>query len=191
MIGFHQRLARLVGCLAIVGSMVLAGSGPVAADTDLGHTGLVGANSLTDTLTKPGTRCDYITGDGREGAATVNVRPPKVFARNRTAGLDRQTVGWRVVLQQSEDFVTWYTDEHSPVVKALATDATKAAFSPMSIAVPFNLFVRVHVVMFWYVPGSTTVVQGRSVREVDDYVRFLDGTFEDNVAESCPHDLTP
>jgi len=191
MIGFHQRLARLVGCLAIGGSMVLAGSGPVAADTDLGHTGLVGANSLTDTLTNPGTRCEYFTGDGREGAALLIVRRPKVFARNRTAGLDRQTVGWRVDLQQSEDFVNWYTVDHSPVAKALATDATKATFAPIAMPVPFNLYVRVHVVMFWYVPGSTTVVQGRSVREVDDYIRFQDGIFEDNVAESCPHDLTP
>jgi hypothetical protein len=189
--GSKYRLARLLGSLALGGALALAGSAPAAANTEVGHTGLVGRHSLLDTTTNAGTRCDYLTGDGRGGASTVTVRPPRVFARNRTAGVDRQTVGWRVRLQQSEDFVHWYTDFESPVAKGSATDTTKASFTAMTVSVPFNLYVRVHVVMFWYVPGTTGRTEGRAIHQVDTYDRYLDGTFEDQVGGSCPTDLTP
>jgi hypothetical protein len=185
------RIARCVGSIALGCLVALAGALPVAADTEVGHFGVVGRHRLVDTTAKPGVRCDYLTGDGREGAATLTVRPPRVFARNRTPVVDSQMVGYRVRLQQSEDFVHWYTDFNSPIVKATASDTTKASFPATTVDVPFNLYVRVQVVMFWFAIGTTSSIEGRAIHAVDIYDRFLDGTFEDQLQGACPTDLTP
>lgn len=187
--GSHRTLARLVTAVAIALAAASIGPGQVLADTERGHNGLVGAHSLTDTNVTTGARCNYATGDGREGAATVRVRPPDVFARNRTGGIDSQIVGWKVNVQQSENFTDWYTDYNSPTSRAQATDASHASFVGKTVNVPFNLFVRIRVVMYWYRPGAPTVQEGRAIHAVDHYIRYLDGTFEDKVTGYCPADL--
>jgi hypothetical protein len=102
-------------------------------------------------------------------------------------------VGWRVILQQTPDDINygkWYTVFTSSVVKATASDTVKAAFTHRKFDVPFNTFVRAHVQLLWYTPGSSTTVQGWQLRSVDHYDRILDGTFEDQTPGSCPQDLT-
>ena len=96
----------------------------------------------------------------------------------------RTTRSWagEVILQQTPDDINygkWYTVFKSSVLKASATDSVKAAFTDRKFNVPFNTFVRARVRLFWYVPGSSSVVQGWQLRSVDHYDRYLDGTFED------------
>ena len=191
-----RRGGRLIAGVAIGLALALAGTAGVSADTLLDHHGPTGSASLHDQNVdgQGGARCDYSFSDARDGgAATIRIRAPRVLARNRTAGTDHQVVGWRVILQQTPDdlhFGTWYTVFRSPVVKASATDTVKAAFTPRKFNVPFNTFVRARVQLFWYTPGSSSVVQGWQLRSVDHYDRYLDGTFEDQVAGNCPQDLT-
>jgi hypothetical protein len=182
--------------VALAFVLAVAGSATVSADTALGHHGKIGVASLHDSAVDGdgGARCAYSLGDARDGgAATIKVRAPRVLARDRTAGIDHQVVGWRVILQQTPSdigFGTWYTVYTSSIVKAGATDSTKASFGPRAFGVPFNTFVRARVQVFWFVPGSQAVVQGSQLRSVDHYDRFLDGNFEDQVADYCPPDLT-
>lgn len=185
-----------LGGLALSAALVLGMSGVAAADTELGHRGLVGRHALRDRAIdgQGGARCDYSFSDARDGgAATITVLGPRVFARNRTAGVDHQRVGWQVILQQTPDDIgygTWYTVATSGIVKADATDQTRAAFSARTLDVPFNTFVRAKVKVIWYAPGSSTVIEGTAVHRVDHYDRYLDSVFEDQVAGSCPNDLT-
>lgn len=173
--------AALLGLAAIVASGGLA-----AADNT---TGLAGHYAIRDTVAHPGARCDYLTGDGTQGPATILVHAPSMLARNRTAGIDHQRVGWRVRLQQSTDFVHWTTVRTSTIRKAGATDQTKAALTDRAFGVTLDAFVRATLDLYWYMPGSTSVVVGSAHHRVMNYVRYLDGSFEDNVAGSCPHDL--
>jgi hypothetical protein len=191
-----RRSARLICGLALAMALAFAGSAGVSADTLIAHHGPTGVASLRDQSVdqKGGARCDYSFSDMRNGgAATIKVHAPRVFARNRTAGTDHQVVGWRVILQQTPDDINygrWYTVFHSQVVKLGATDSVKAPFKDRTFNVPFNTFVRARVQVFWYTPGSNSVVQGWQLRSVDHYDRYLDGTFEDQVADNCPQDLT-
>ena len=188
--------ARLIGGAAIALALALAGSAGVAADTLIAHHGPTGIASLRDqgVAGKGGARCDYSFHDMRDGgAATIKVHAPRVLARNRTAGTDHQLVGWQVVLQQTPDDINygkWYTVFTSSVLNASATDSVKAAFTDRNFHVPFNTFVRVRVRLLWYVPGSSSVVEGWQARSVDHYDRYLDGAFEDQTPDSCPQDLT-
>lgn len=192
----RRRGSRLLAGFVVGIALTMATGAIVSADTELGHRGLVGNHSLRDQNMDGhgGARCDYSFNDNRNGgAATIKVRAPRVWARDRTAGVDHQKVGWRVIIQQTPDdlqYGTWYTVFTSSVVKAGATDSAMASFTPRTFNVPFNTFVRVHVQMFWYAPGSSTTVQGSAIHAVDYYDRYLDGSFEDQVQGSCPQDLT-
>jgi len=193
---WNRHAARLISGAAVATVLAVVGTVGASADTLLDHHGRTGTASLHDQNVnhQGGARCDYSFSDARNGgAATIRVRAPRVLARNRTAGTDHQMVGWRVILQQSPDdinFGKWYTVSKSPVQKASATDTAKAGFTPRTFNVPFNTFVRAHVQVYWYTPGSSTDVQGWQLRSVDHYDRYLDSAFEDQVPGSCPQDLT-
>lgn len=185
-------LSRLSMGLAIGAALVLSASTVAVADTELGHTGLVGRHKLKDSADKAGVKCYYQTFDGQDGPASIHVRIPRVFARDRTIGLDSQKVGWRVIVQQSSDFVNWTLLFHSSVQKRLATDQSVAPFHNRDFNLPDRHFIRVRIKMYWYRPGSSTVVQGTARHAVDFYDRYLDSTFEDQIGPNgyCPDDLT-
>jgi len=196
MLGSNRRSGRLISAIALGVVLVLGSAAGAAADTLLDHHGPTGTASLRDQAVNHhgGARCDYSNHDARDGgAATIKVHAPAVLARDRTAGTDSQVVGWRVILQQTPDDINygrWYTVFTSSVQKASATDSAKASFVDRNFHVPFNTFVRARVQVLWYVPSSSSHVQGWQLRSVDHYDRFLDGAFEDQVAGSCPQDLT-
>jgi hypothetical protein len=169
---------------------LLVGAAPrVMADTEIGHSGKPGRHRLVDTAQKPGARCDYVTGDTRAAPATVTVRAPVMYARNRGPGVDRQIVGWRIRVQASDDFVTWSTVRDTGVSKTSAFDTVEAGYQPRTVAVPTDQAVRVRVLMIWYKPGSRTKVSGRATHEVDHYYRYSDGMSEDKTVDGCPADL--
>src|SRR5688572_15756315 len=104
---------------------------PVAADTELGHTGKVGAHSLQDTYTNGAAKCTYRT--TFEGGSShwwrlrrIDVRPPRMFAISGS-----QRVGWRFVVQRSQDQGPWQVVYRSPVQKATASVKSRAAFESM------------------------------------------------------------
>src|SRR5688572_30596368 len=128
---FSFRRASFSATIAFV-ALVLSG-GAVLADTEAGHTGDVGAHMLRDTLDKPGVTCRYEdtqTPGVPLTLTTFKVKPPKVWARDVTAGLDRQKVGWRFIVEQNRfDSAGWMTFYRSPIQKAPASEVDFAAFS--------------------------------------------------------------
>ena len=87
-------MARLSGTarMAVVLGLTLSLVSPVAvsADTPVSHRGSFGAHALIDSVEYPGARCLY---DGDLNTVRVRVRPPMVFARDRTSARDMQWVG--------------------------------------------------------------------------------------------------
>lgn len=170
-------VAVLIGPLAIA----LAGA-PLAAATELGHVGRVGAHSLIDSAANGGARCGYVTTFQDGGAhwwrlARIDVRAPRVRA---ISGLQR--VGWRFIVQRSQDHGPWQVTYRSAIQIATASTTTRAAFSPMGVKVvvppPSGQFsnrhhYRVIVKMLWYRANGTQ--QGTARHLVDFYREQLDG----------------
>jgi hypothetical protein len=186
-----RRLMRQLGSVVALGGVLVFGTTGVAAaaTSDVSH-GLIGTYKMHDRQAAPESTCNYTSSDNNLAANNIQVLPPTVFARDRTAGTDHQRVGWRVRLQESADYVHWYAVGKTAVQKAGATDSTAASLSPLQINVTFdNAFSRIRVDILWYHPGSSSTVQGSVTHAGRWYDRYLDGHFEDVVENLCPNDL--
>ena len=174
---------RKVGTAALMALLacVLA-AGTVSADTELGHKGTVGPHSLKDTYSNGGARCTYVKTFESETSkwwrvSWIKVRPPVMKAIST-----KQTVGWRFVVQRSEDHGPWETTYRSPIQKATAYSNSAAAFSAMRIKVivppPSSQFsnrhhYRVIVKMMWYRADGSQ--RGSARHLVDFYREKVDG----------------
>lgn len=142
---------------------------PVAADTHVGGRGRVGVHYLADSPEYPGARCRY---GGGQVFAGVAVRDPFLFARDRTAGRDRQRVAWQVILQRQQDeSLTWEVVARSARQTALAWDDRAADLSPITLAHAGEAVsaYRVIVKLAWLAPGDPDTVQGTARHRVDWY----------------------
>jgi hypothetical protein len=149
-------IRSLATTLALVaGTLVVAA--PAAADSPTGGYGQVGVHALVDTDEYPGARCVY---DNSSALGAVVVRAPVVYARNRSAGRDRQRVAWQILLQRrmgsSDGFEVV---ARSAIQSAPAWDDRSAAFQRMRLGYDGSASeeYRVIVRMVWYVPGSDTI----------------------------------
>src|SRR3954470_19195243 len=96
----------LQGAAALAMALALSTTGTALADRPVGHSGQTGAHSLTDSDETAGARCRY---DGDSNLDRVLVRPPTMFARDRSAARDQQWVGWRVELRYRPLSGSWST----------------------------------------------------------------------------------
>lgn len=179
MVGHHIRAAVLIGvCL------VLAAPATVSADTLVGHSGRIGAHSLTDSWEYPGVKCSY---DGDMNAVRVRVRPPTVFARDRTTSRDSQWVGWSIELRfHPSEGGTWQTVQTSSLTKVRTWDDTPAPFRTRSVTISHPKGSgrwRVVARMIWYAPGTTGVWQGTARHRYTFYDYPLT---EPGAADFCP-----
>lgn len=168
---------RLPFALTIGTALALAVSSVAVADTPLGDDLQVGEHRLRDSASKAGVKCFYLISDDRDGPATIRVRAPRVFARDRTSGRDSQKVGWQVTVRYSDDGTNFSTLFTSSVQKATTTDASVAPFTARDLHVTDLLFIRVRIRMYWFRPGTNNEVEGSSFHEVDYYDTYIDGTF--------------
>jgi hypothetical protein len=161
------------GALALLAALALTAA-PALADTDMGTTGKVGRHHLRDTTTTPGAACVYIDADTDMVLDSMVVRPPVVYARDRTDDRDRQVVGWRIVLMGWVQVGPWEFELRQlatgPIHRATAWDDHRAAFQPDTITVvsgarEYEAWVR----MLWYKPGDPSTVVGSSRHRVDHY----------------------
>jgi hypothetical protein len=177
-LGAISRVAALGAALA------LAVPGTVAADELVSHSGLLGAHSLTDSWEYPGVRCSY---DEHQNAARIRVRPPTVFARDRSSGRDSQWVGWRIELQYHPDEGgSWSTVQKSSVVTAKAWDDQAASFRQRTVTVAHPRGSgrwRVVARMLWYRPGTDSDRQGMARHRFTFYDYPLT---EPGAASFCP-----
>ena len=160
--------ARMAAIMAVAATLVLPSV--TRADVPVSHRGSVGAHSLTDSQEYPGASCRY---DRDMNVARVTVRPPTVFARDRSTGRDHQSVGWVVELQyQPASGGSWSTVQKSSVATATAWDDTPAPLRQRSVTIAHpkgSGSWRVVVRMLWYRPGTSGVWQGTARHRVSAY----------------------
>jgi hypothetical protein len=159
--------------LALVTALTLI-SPAALADTDMGTTGAVGRHHLRDSAATPGATCVYVDADTDMILDTMIVRPPVMFARDRTAARDRQVVGWRIVLMGWVVVGPWEFELRQmatgPIHRATAWDDQRATFDRDAIAIePGARTYEAWVRMLWYKPGDPTTVVGSSRHRVDLY----------------------
>ncbi len=164
--------------------MLLVAATPVAADTSMSHTGVVGPHRLVDTSSRPGMTCEMSQlPSGYWTMHAVSVRPPRMRGTR-----DGQRVAWRFTIQRSATGPwNWQTYYRSPLQYGTADVHTPAAFYGMSAWVSGSGFYwhRVRVKMFWYRANGTLV--GTAKHAVDYYREGATG----NVYEApCGYDLT-
>jgi hypothetical protein len=174
-------------------ALVIVAPGVASADTVVSSYARHGDNSLSDTSDSPGATCKYQQGFGND-LRSIKVQPPKVYARDRSGGVDTQNVAWRVVIQRQDPAPNgaWSTVYRGDPVSGTATAATPAAFSEQTI--PYEITnddpapYRVLVKIIWHrFDGSGRM--GTVTRRVDfyryeDQMGFpIDG---DAAKSSCP-----
>jgi hypothetical protein len=163
--------------------------GPVAAQTEVGHTGVVGFHALKDSENRPGATCTYTERNGSyywQGDLTrISVRPPRM-----RAATGNQLVGWRFVIQRRSwdgDFGAWKNKYFSPLQWDTTDTTHDASFTWMGtdIDVPTSnpdaspeYLYRVRVKMFW--KNSAGDVTGKAVHEVDWYRLVEMDTYPEN-----------
>jgi hypothetical protein len=180
--GSYSRRRSLTASLLLAVLVAIMAAGPAAADAELGHKGQVGAHYMRDTYSDGAAKCTYRTTFEGSGShwwklRRIDVRPPRVFAISGS-----QKVGWRFVIQRSEDQGPWQVAYRSPVQKATASVNTRAAFASMGsrVSVPppssqfdNHHFIRVVVKMIWYRADGSQ--RGSARHLVDFYREQLDG----------------
>ena len=170
------RALRSTMALAGIVLALVLGAQSAAAATVVSSSGSFGMHVFKDSMTHPGISCYYgnVSGsDGRQQALwKIVINGPKVWAKNRTSGVDSQWVGWRYVVQHSQagGAPPWKSYTTSSWVKAVSHDNAGVQFSSRTWTAPANKNWQWHVeiVMHWYKPGSSSTVSG-SVTLMDQY----------------------
>jgi hypothetical protein len=138
------------------------------ADTKLKDRGLFGQHSLRDSWQHAGVICHYK--DDWSAIQSMDVRAPRVWARDTTPGVDQQQVGWIFLIKGHANGQTT-TLYKSPMQVASATDTQMAPFATVSVSTsPPGGHHYVVIKMFWFEPGSG-VVEGWAKHRVDRYHR--------------------
>ncbi len=162
-----DRTARMAVVLGV--TLALVAPSAVTADTPVSHGGTFGPHALTDSLEYPGATCRY---DDDQNVDRIRVRPPTVFARDRTSARDMQWVGWVVELQYRSDSGTFSTVQRSSVVKVTAWDDAPAPFRQRTVTIDRprgSGSWRVVSRMIWYKPGTAGTWQGTARHRVTVY----------------------
>jgi hypothetical protein len=168
----------------------------VRADVELGHEGETGRHRLADMYDSPGAVCDVVL-PGREslGETWLRVNPPVLFARDRTAGLDEQYVGWRAtVFARNERSGDWQVVRRSPTTRAIASDDLATYFNGQGWLAGFPLTrasFSVTVEMLWYDPADSRHVEGTALHAVEHYAVFLRHDGETLIGRTAPECRAP
>ena len=119
--------ASVLSALVVCASPVAAGGAELPPT---GMTGKFGVFGAVDTVDYAGARCVYAD-EGFQVLTRIKVRPPIMYARDRTHHTDTQTVGWVFSVWTAHDVTsdTWDEVYESDVQIATATDAHNARFS--------------------------------------------------------------
>ena len=177
-----RRATRLTAPIAAaLGALILA-SGSASAATELTTSGNIGQYAVSDAMG------DAVCSYGQSGALeAIVIENPEFYARNRTAGVDAQQVGWRVIVKKrrSGPDQPWTTLSTSAVYKAWATDATPANLNPYKLAMAFpdSSSFRVIVKTFWYRADGSTA--GWAKTRIESYTAHSQAFGDEYPNESC------
>lgn len=152
-IASSRRLALLTCVLATC----LAVTVPLSTASADVATGNFGVHMLVDTDEFPAVRCVYP--DTQSPPDTFKVRPPIMFAVDRTSGIDAQTMGWRFKVSGRNLSTEPFTDVFaSPVTKATGTDRANATFTQGVYHRPSGVVWEEWRVVYdlrWYYPTAS------------------------------------
>jgi hypothetical protein len=159
-----MRRSFLVPVISVLA--VLIAAAPVAADSPLGHSGVVGGHALVDSQARAGMVCEmtelpsgYWIMDG------ISVRPPQILGTR-----DGQMVAWRFIVERSPvGLWNWSVIYQSRRQFGTASIHTPASFRRMSMNVRGTDFYwfRVRVKMLWY--AADGLLEGKAVHAVAYY----------------------
>jgi hypothetical protein len=163
------RAALAVALLTLLSSAVAVG----------GSSGTTGRWALIDSARYPGATCVFHSSTADDALHQIRFRAPVVYAVDSTAGVDKQRVGWRWIVQYSNDGQnTWHVEKLGPTVRANATDTYNAQW-PRQVGTwnrgtaPLHGAYRAIVSMIWFKANGT--IGGQSNVLVTHYVTFYNG----------------
>ena len=166
----HTRRTLMIALTLAV--LFITGANQASADTSLVENGLTGMHWLRDTsVLIRGAEC-FKTG---QLLTHMAVRPPVMYAINKTHGVDSQRVAWRVLLVRAD---TGAVVKVAPYQSVTASDIVPAAFSAytftgLSVLPKTRYFARVEMV--WLTPSNA--IEGASVHRVDFYGIYVDNVY--------------
>jgi hypothetical protein len=150
------RLCRIVRVLVFLPILLASGAtDAVRAGIEMGHAGNIGGHGMTDTRESPGATCRFAPPLAWSlGETWLQVRPPLMVARDSTAGVDEQMVGWRATIAAWDDASgAWTPFLEGPTQRAVAAENRAALFDSRGPETHFHLgygAFRVTVELFWY-----------------------------------------
>ena len=123
----------MVGSFAFVAALISMAltAMPTLADTEMGHTGLVGNHVVFDGTQDGffGVVCHYRSNNHNK-LNNIAVSAPDVYARDVTGSTDSQRVGWRIIVRRLRPGATvMKTFYRSEIWRATASDSTPAVFA--------------------------------------------------------------
>ena len=161
---------------------VALGAQPALADTELGHSGIVGTHSLEDSALGPGATCKYRFANEYDRGKLVRIvaGPPLMRAVSTETA---QTVGWKFTVERrvhgiggASEWVKRYVSAEMTVV---TNDTHNAPFTKATVPVHAGPLLaggmyeyRVLVTMLWHAQDGS--VQGKARHRVDYYGSVID-----------------
>jgi hypothetical protein len=189
-------LASLLTVLLILLAVSPEWAGSAAAAFRLGRAGDIGGHGLTDSRESPGVTCRFAPPlDWSLGETWIQVRPPVMFARDVSDGVDEQQVGWRAtILAWDQDSQSWQERAQGETQYAVAADNRAATFDSRGPETTFFLgygAYQVTMQLFWYEgrgPDGKPRVAGQAEYQLQHYalaVRDRIGTQPIGVETAC------
>jgi hypothetical protein len=141
-------------------------AGNMMAVQQLKHYGKVGISSVHED--DGNVQCNYGVAD--DFLQSINVDPPDIYARDRTAGVDQQQVGWQIIVRRKLDSQSkFHTVLKSTIAKTTTSDDTPAPFKARQVTpfVPDNSRFVIIIKSFWFRPDGS--VAGWAKARVERY----------------------
>lgn len=175
----HSQPTALAGLATLLLGACLLTHGQIAlADIELGHEGDVGRHRLADMYDSPGAVCDIVL-PGRDslGETWLRINPPVMFARNRTAAVDEQMVGWNAAVSAlNEETGAWRIVRRSETARELASDDLASYFNGQGWLAEFPLSratYSVSVEMIWFDPKDADRIEGRATHVIEHFTILM------------------
>jgi peptidoglycan/xylan/chitin deacetylase (PgdA/CDA1 family) len=184
----HQTLRRL--CSIVTAGVIAAAltPAPVAADTVVSESGVIGAYNLVDSHAVPGAFCLYDAING--GLRKVRARPPVVHA---AAGAGSEAVTALARLQKGvtgPGGASWTNFASGPLLEGAATETTSPFSTWAELTVSGSGKWRIVWVMTWYGNGRTFAATGTATNSVDTYGKHIGRTLAITQSISyCPDSI--
>lgn len=149
-----------------------------SADIEIEQSGETGRHRLADIYDSPGAVCDIVLpGKDSLGETWLRVNPPIMFARDRSAAVDEQPIGWRAsVFAVDPETNVRRLVRQGDIALDHASDNLASYFGGQGWLAEFPVSratYEVEVEMIWYDPDDPQRIEGRSVHGVEYFAMVV------------------